>query len=215
MKEFWELLNLTEDKIKFGYKEQHEVPEFKEYLKEENHECRDCGLYLTRNAIVYGKGSDNPKLMIVGTWPNNEDEENSAPISGDALDFLNKWIKAMKLSPMADCYTTNLLKCKTGWNKRAHFGPRDHHEEIDTCFSHLEEEINRLKPKVILTLGEIPAAKLAGNNNELEFNRGHVHRFIGIPVISTYHPETALENYEALRAPVWQDLQLAIKELNG
>lgn len=211
MKEFWELLNLTEDKIKFGYKENHEIPEF----KEAKGECRDCSLYLTRNSIVYGKGSDNPKLMIIGSWPINEDEDNSLPITGKAGDFLNKWIGAMKLSPLADCYITNLLKCKTGWNKRAHFGPRDHHEEIETCFNHLEEEINRLKPKVILTLGETSARKMVGNDYELEMNRGHVHRFKGIPVVSTYHPETALENYEALRAPVWQDLQLVIKELNS
>lgn len=211
MKEFWELLNLTEDKIRFGYKEEHDIPEF----KESKGECRDCGLYLTRNSIVYGKGSDNPQLMIIGTWPINEDEDELKPLSGKVAEFLNKWITAMKLSPLGDCYITNLLKCKTGWNKRSSFGTRNHNEEIDICFNHLEEEIKRLNPKVILTLGEIPAKKIINNNNELEQNRGHVHRFMGIPVISTYHPETALENYEALRAPVWQDLQLVIKELNS
>lgn len=211
MKEFWELLNLTEDKIKHGYREEHEVPEFKEVKGE----CRDCSLYLTRNRVVYGVGSDKPKLMIVGTWPNSDDEISGEPISGKAKDFLYKWIGAMKLSPMGECYITNLLKCKTGWNKRANFGTRDHKEEIHTCFSHLEEEIKRLQPKIILTLGEIPSQMLSGNSNELEGNRGHIHRFMGIPVVSTYHPETALENYEALRAPVWDDLKLAIRELNN
>ncbi|MBN2618377.1 MAG: uracil-DNA glycosylase [Spirochaetales bacterium] len=213
MKDFWELLNLVEDKIKYGYKEEHETPEFS--IQNESTECRDCPLYLIRNSIVYGKGSDNPKLFIIGTWPTNEDEANNSPISGECGEFLNKWITAMKLSPFADCYITNILKCKTGWNKRGFNGSHNLSQEINTCFNHLEDEIIRLKPKVILTLGERPAQVMANSNLELEQLRGHIHRYKGIPVISTYHPEVALENYEALRAPVWEDLKLVINELNG
>lgn len=211
MKELWEVLNLVEDKIKYGYKEEHEIPEFRVAKAE----CRDCSLYLVRNSIVYGEGSDNPRLMIIGTWPINEDEDNNSPISGTCKEFLGKWIGAMKLSPMGDCYTTNLLKCKTGWNKRSFQGSHDHSEEIRTCFNHLEDEIKRLNPDVILTIGEKSAQVLTDSDKGLEELRGHVHLFKGIPVVSTYHPETALENYEALRAPVWEDLKLVISRLNG
>lgn len=211
MKNFWELLNLVEDKIKYGYKDEHELPEFK---KAET-ECRDCPLYLIRNSIVYGKGSDCPKLMIIGTWPINEDEENGSPLSGECGEFLNKWIGAMKLSPFSDCYVTNLLKCKTGWNKRGFNGAHNLEEEITTCFNHLDAEITRLQPRVILTLGERTAQVLTDSDKELEQLRGHVHLYKGIPVISTYHPEIALENYDALRAPVWEDLKQVINSLNG
>lgn len=214
MKEFWDLLNLVEDKIKYGYKEEHETPVFKTEDNKKT-ECRDCPLYLIRNSIVYGKGSDSPRLMIIGTWPINQDEDNSSPLSGECGNFLNKWIGAMKLSPFADCYVTNLLKCKTGWNKRGFNGAHNLEEEITTCFNHLEEEIKRLKPEVILTLGERPAQVMADSDKGLEQLRGHVHLYKGIPVISTYHPEIALENYEALRAPVWDDLKLVIQNLNG
>ncbi len=210
MKELWELLNLVEDKVKYGYREEHKTPIFKEIKQE----CRDCSLYLVRNSIVYGSGSDNPKLMIIGTWPINEDEEIGNPLSGECGEFLNKWIGALKLSPMADCYVTNLLKCKTGWNKRGFQGSHDHSEEINRCFSHLESEISRLKPRVILTLGETPAQILTDSKSGLEELRSHVHLFKGIPVVSTYHPETALENYEALRAPVWEDLKLVISRIS-
>lgn len=211
MKEFWELLNLVEDKVKYGYREEHDIPEF----KTAESECRDCSLYLVRNSIVYGSGSDSPKIMIVGTWPINEDEESGSPLSGKCGEFLGKWIAAMKLSPMADCYITNLLKCKTGWNRRGFQGSHDHTEEITKCFNHLESEIKRLNPRVILTLGEKPAQVLTDSNKGLEELRGHIHLFKGIPVVSTYHPETALENYEGLRAPVWEDLKLVLSRLNG
>ena len=131
------------------------------------------------------------------------------------IKFLNKWIKAMKLSLMGDCYITNLLKCKTGWNKRGSRSRHNHLEEIESCFINLEDEINKLTPKVILTLGEDAARILTDSDKELEALRGHVHLFKGIPVVSTYHPEVALENYEALRAPVWDDLKLVISKLNG
>jgi len=211
MKGFWELLNLVEDKITYGYRDEHETPEF----KAQKGECRDCPLYLIRNSIVYGKGSDNPKLMIIGTWPINEDENQNIPLSGECGEFLNKWIGAMKLSPFADCYITNLLKCKTGWNKRGFNGSHNLDEEITTCFNHLDEEIKRLNPYVILTLGERPAQVMTDSDKELEQLRGHIHLYKGIPVIPTYHPEIALENYEALRAPVWDDLKLVISRLNG
>lgn len=214
MKEFWDLLNLVEDKVRYGYKEEHDTPVFKTEDASKT-ECRDCPLYLIRNSVVYGKGSDAPRLMIIGTWPINQDEDNLSPLSGQCLDFLNKWIGAMKLSPFADCYITNLLKCKTGWNSRAFNGSHNLDQEITTCFSHLEGEINRLKPQVILTIGERPAQVLTDSDKELEQLRGHVHLYKGIPVVSTYHPETALENYEALRAPVWDDLKLVIQQLNG
>ena len=211
MKEIWDLLNLVEDKIKYGYREEHETPEF----KVQKSECRDCSLYLIRNSIVYGKGSGNPKVLIVGTWPINQDEDNNQPISGECGEFLNKWIGAMKLSPTNDCYITNLLKCKTGWNRRGFNGSHNLNDEITTCFNHLEAEIDKLKPQVILTLGERPAQVLTDSNKELEQLRGHIHMFKGIPVVNTYHPEVALENYENLRAPVWDDLKLVISRLNG
>jgi len=212
MEEFWELLNLVEDKIKYGYKGEHEKPQFKNI---DQTECRDCPLYLIRNSIVYGKGSDSPKLMLVGTWPIDQDEEFNSPIASKCGEFLNKWITAMKLSPFADTYVTNLLKCKTGWNKRGFNGAHNLSEEITTCFNHLEEEIKRLQPQVILTLGERPAQVLTNSDRELEQLRGHIHNYKGIPVVSTYHPEVALENYEALRGPVWDDLKLVMSKLNG
>lgn len=211
MKDFWELLNLVEDKIKYGYRGEHETPEF----KVQKTECRDCPLYLIRNSIVYGKGSDNPRVLIIGTWPINEDEDNNSPISGECGEFLNKWIGAMKLSLTKDCYITNLLRCKTGWNRRGFNGSHNLEEEITRCFIHLEAEIEALKPEVILTLGERPAQVLTDSDKELEQLRGHVHLFKGIPVVNTYHPEVALENYENLRAPVWDDLKLVISRLNG
>ena len=209
--EYWKLLNLVEDKVKYGYKSEHENPEFSSLPKS----CRACSLYLIRNSIVYGKGSDSPKLLIIGSWPTNEDEEAGEPISGEVRVFLDKWIKAMKLSPMGDCYITNLLKCKTGWNIRGNSGRHNHIEEINSCFINLEDEINRLNPKVILTLGEDAAKKITDSEKELESLRGHIHLYRGIPVISTYHPEVALENYDALRAPVWDDLKLVISKLDG
>lgn len=215
MKELWELLNLVEDKITYGYREEREIPEFQTVEVSSSKECRDCPLYLIRNSIVYGKGSDNPKLMIVGTWPINEDELEGNPLGGECGEFLGKWIKALKLSPFADCYITNLLKCKTGWNRRSNNGSHNIDEEIKTCFNHLDEEIKRLKPQVILTLGERPAQVFSDSFKELEQLRGHVHRYHGIPVVATYHPEMALENYNDLRAPVWEDLKLVIKELHG
>ena len=215
MERFWELLNLVEDKIKYGYKEKHETPVFKPGQKEDGSgECRDCPLYIIRNSIVYGKGSDNPKLMIIGSWPTQEDEDNNSPLSGEALEFLEKWIKGIRLSTFADCYITNLLKCRTGWNKRGFCGTHNLDEEIRTCFNHLEEEVRRLQPRVILALGEKPSQVLCDSDRELEQLRGHVHRFHGIPVISTYHPEVALENYEALRGPVWDDLKLVKANIN-
>ena len=213
LNEFWELLNDVEDKINFGYREEHQTPKLEEGSN--SSECRECPLYLVRNSIVHGSGSDNPKLMIIGTWPTDEDEDNGLPLSGDCEAFLNKWISAMKLSPVADCYITNLLKCKTGWNKRGFQGRHDHSDEIKICFSHMEEEIHRLKPRVILTLGEKPAQIFTDSSKELEQLRGHVHLYKGIPVINTYHPEIALENYDVLRAPVWEDLKLVISRLNG
>lgn len=213
MREFWELLNLVEDKINHGYKEVHNVPEFKAVNNAT--ECRDCPLYLLRNRVVYGKGSDSPKLMVIGSWPINQDEDNNEPLSGECLEFLNKWLGAMKLSPFADCYVTNLLKCKTGSTKRNISMGHNMEEEITSCFNHLEEEIKRLQPRVILTIGEKSAQVLTDSDHSLEQLRGHVHLYKGIPVVSTYHPEVALENYEALRAPVWDDLKLVISRLNG
>ena len=71
----------------------------------------------------------------------------------------------------------------------------------------LDDEVQRLEPKVIVALGKSAARRL-GAGGTLAGLRGKVHRHGDTPVVVTYHPAHLLRSL-AEKARAWEDLVLA------
>ncbi|MCD4655058.1 hypothetical protein K8T06_14120, partial [bacterium] len=77
----------------------------------------------------------------------------------------------------------------------------------------LEQQLDILKPRMILSLGRISGRYLINQPNaSIKSMRGVFHTYKGIDVRVTYHPAALLRN-NAYRRPLWEDVQTIMKRL--
>ncbi|MEL6496926.1 MAG: uracil-DNA glycosylase [Planctomycetota bacterium] len=163
-------------------------------------------------SIVFDDGDPNAKLMFVGEAPGADEDKQGVPFVGRAGQLLNKMISAMELS-RETVYIANVLKVRPPNNAT----PTP--DEIEASKPFLIEQIQIVRPEVIVALG-LPAAKcLLGVNDSMAKLRARFHDLhlpdgTCIPVMPTYHPAYLLRSYTAEnRGKVWSDLQMVIERL--
>jgi uracil-DNA glycosylase family 4 len=162
--------------------------------------CRRCALHRGRRRTVPGEGVLNPKVLVVGEGPGAEEDATGRPFVGKAGQYLDRWLKAIDLDRKANCFITNVVKCRPPGNR----DPQP--EESGACMPYLREQIAILKPKAILAVGRIAAQVLTGRAAGIGELRSRQYTFGDIPLVVTYHPSAVLRD-PSLRAPVWEDLK--------
>jgi len=176
------------------------LPNTLKALKKQAIECHLCTLSKTRQKVVFGEGNTNAELMIVGDTPSNSDDSTGKIFTGRTGDTLTKMIENVLGLKRSDIYITNLLKCRALDNKSP--SSMDAH----TCQPYLLKEIELIKPKLILTFGEIAYRYLTGDDSSLIDIRGTVHEKDDYKVIPTFHPSYLLRNPSA-KKDVFEDLK--------
>lgn len=87
-------------------------------------------------------------------------------------------------------------------------------DETGACTPYLLEQIETIRPTVIVTLG-LPATRfILQQDLSMGRMRGQFHDWRGLKVMPTYHPSYVLRSYTPqTRAAVWSDLQQVMKLL--
>jgi len=183
------------------------VPDAWAVLREQVKHCTLCAGLQHRTQTVFGVGDVNADCLIIGEAPGAEEDRQGEPFVGRAGLLLNEMIKAIGLS-RASVFIANILKCRPPSNR----DPQK--EEVSACFDYLFQQINLLKPKVILSVGRISAQNLLQTQTPVGRLRG-VQRLPNsdIPVVVTYHPAYLLRTPSQKRA-AWEDLKLLRKILS-
>ena len=166
--------------------------------------CRDCALAKTRRHMVPGKGNEKARLMLISGSPGEEDDREGVPLIGAAGDLLSNILSAIGFE-RGEVYVSHLVKCRPPNNRK----PRP--DELRRCEHRLTQEIARVKPAMILALGQTAGQWLLGEHGSIEALRGRFHDYHGIPLMVTYHPATLLRQPDKKR-PVWEDVQILRKE---
>jgi uracil-DNA glycosylase len=169
-------------------------------------DCTRCALSAGRNKIVFGDGDPNARLMFVGEGPGADEDAQGLPFVGRAGQLLNNMIAAMGLK-REQVYIANIVKCRPPQNRV----PEP--EEAHTCSPFLFQQIDVIRPEVIVALGSTAATYLLGAKASLSSLRGRLHSIRGARVIVTYHPAYLLRDPRQ-KKEAWQDLQLAMAELD-
>jgi uracil-DNA glycosylase family 4 len=182
-------------------------------VHEEIGDCHRCSLDKTRTNIVFGKGPETARLMIVADAPGKEDDLATAPLQGEVGELLDNMLKAIKLT-RDEVYITTLVKCFPG-------GAKPDENEIRTCLPFLFRQIEIICPLVICAMGTQSSQVLLHSQRSLFQLRGRFHNFNDlcsgelaekIVLMPSLHPSLLLENPELKKAS-WQDLQLIQKKL--
>ena len=150
--------------------------------------CQKCPLYKTATNPVPGNGSPEAELMFIGEAPGFNEDQKGIPFCGAAGRLLDQLLASIDLS-RDKVFVGNMLKHRPPENR----DPDP--SEMEACQEYLDEQINIINPKAIITLGRfsmakfLPYAKISkdhGVGRMVEFNG---KKLIVIPM---YHPAAAL-----------------------
>jgi DNA polymerase len=164
-------------------------------------DCTRCKLHAQgRTQIVFGVGNPDAELMFVGEAPGADEDIQGFPFVGRAGQLLTKIIEAIDLK-REDVYIANVIKCRPPGNRNP--DP----DEVATCEPFLFQQIDIIKPKVIVALGKFGAQTLLRTLDPISRLRGRVYEFRGAKLVPTFHPAYLLRNPSSKRE-VWEDMKL-------
>ncbi|MFQ6069351.1 MAG: uracil-DNA glycosylase family protein [Candidatus Aminicenantales bacterium] len=171
-------------------------------LREKILSCERCPLSQGRRQAVPGEGNERASLMFVGEAPGRDEDIQGRPFVGRAGQLLTKIIEAMGFE-RDEVYITNVCKCRPPENRTPH------RQEIDECASFLLEQIEVIKPRVIVALGRVAADFFIPGGLSLSRLRGNFSQFRGIQVMPTFHPSYLVRNEQnrVLKKMVWEDMK--------
>ena len=153
--------------------------------------CHLCDLSKSRSQSMSGFGNKNADVMIVDFSVSQTQDSSNSYYEGRSGETLKNMVERVLLLNIDDVYITHCVKCKP---LNANIPSPS---EYDSCKSYLYSQIEFIKPKVIIALGENAYAHLSGNDDNFENVRGHLIDFKGSKLIPIYHPQFLLRNPES------------------
>ena len=177
--------------------------------------CRGCALFQHATQAVFGEGPSTASIMLIGEQPGDEEDQRGRPFVGPAGQVLDAAMAEAGLD-RRDIYVTNAVKHFTfrrEGTRRLHEKPRQ--RDVRACRPWLENEIERINPRVIVLMGATAAQSLLGPAVRVQRDRGTVANASWAPhTIVTYHPSAVLRaddqaHAEEIRRWLIADLRLA------
>jgi DNA polymerase len=183
-------------------------------LRQRTLACVKCPhLVSSRKNVVFGVGNPDAQLMFVGEAPGADEDIQGEPFVGRAGELLTKIIQATGLR-RGDVFIANILKCRPDTPGQASGNRKPTPEEMATCIPFLHEQIDLIRPKVLVALGATAVEGLLGKTIGITKLRGTWKTYRGIPLMPTYHPAYLLRNQSlAEKRRVWEDMLAVMKKL--
>ena len=167
-------------------------------LGEQISACPKCALAQTRTHAVPGDGDPNADIVFIGEGPGFHEDQQALPFVGPAGKFLDELLASIKLN-RRDVYICNVIKCRPPNNRDPLPG------EIEACGPWLDQQLDVIKPRVIVTLGRFSMSRYFPGQSI-----GRIHgqpKQIGdVTVVPMYHPAAALHQ-ASLRRTIQDDFQ--------
>ena len=182
-------------------------------LRERALACVKCpNLVAARTSVVFGVGNIDAQLMFIGEAPGADEDVQGEPFVGAAGQLLTKIISATGLS-RGEVYIANILKCRPDMPAGSSGNRKPTPAEIQTCLPYLHEQIDLIKPKVLVALGGTAVEGLLGLTGITKL-RGQWQEYRGIPLMPTYHPSYLLRNQSlSEKRRVWEDMMAVMEKL--
>ncbi|WP_333893354.1 UdgX family uracil-DNA binding protein [Mycolicibacterium gadium] len=170
-------------------------------LADAAHSCKGCDLYLDATQTVFGAGSAEADLMLIGEQPGDQEDKAGTPFVGPAGRLLDKALLAAGVN-RDKLYVTNAVKhfkftLPERGKRRIHKTPS--RTEVVACRPWLLAELMAVQPRVLMLLGATAAQSLMGSGFRLTAHRGEVLRLpdsddvaFDPQIVATAHPSSVL-----------------------
>lgn len=168
--------------------------------------CHLCNLSKTRKNVVFGEGNRSAKLMFIGEGPRTGEDESGKVFVGRAGDIVTNIIEKVLGLKREEIYIANIVKCRTPENRVPTM------EEASACKPYLMQQIEMIKPQIIVALGSTSFHHLTGEYaTHISKVRGEVLTLGDAKLIPTFCPYFLLRNPSS-KKEVLQDM-LKVKSL--
>jgi uracil-DNA glycosylase len=183
-------------------------------LRKKAQDCKACDLWKTGTQTVFGEGSPDAEVMMVGEQPGDREDVEGRPFVGPAGRVLDTALERAGID-RDDVYVTNVVKhfkWRPRGKRRIHQKPNV--EEITACRPWLEGELASVKPRVLVCLGATAAQALLGRDFRVSRQRGEwVDSPLAERVTATVHPSSILRTDEDDREAAMDDLVKDLKKV--
>ena len=168
--------------------------------------CALCALAKTRTHALIPSGDKSAKLMIISQTPTLAEDESGVAFSGNLGEKFRASLKEFCDLEIDQVYSTFLIKCALTKGKKLTS------ETILKCAPYLIDEIKILRPKVVLTLGELCAKVVLKNGDlpDIRIIHGSTFKEAGITFIPTFDLNFLSQNPSQI--PLFHDDLRKIKE---
>lgn len=149
--------------------------------------CTLCPLHKTAEYVcLLGHGSRTKRAMVIGEAPGAREDDSGVPFVGKAGKLLDRLLNDVGID-RKDIYITNAVHCRPPENRT----PTK--REINACKVWLDKELEYVKPKYVLLLGNTPLLSVLGLKGIRKL-RGRPVEKDGVWYLPTYHPSYALRD---------------------
>ena len=170
--------------------------------------CLRCPLAATRTQVVFGVGDPGADLMLVGEAPGSDEDLRGEPFVGRSGRLLDRLLAEEPGIGRREVYIANVVKCRPPDNR----DPRP--DEIAACRCYLDEQVELIAPKVLVTLGNFATKLLLGTDKGITRVRGASYPMGNVLLVPTFHPAAALRGGGTVLAQMREDFVRA-KQLIG
>jgi uracil-DNA glycosylase len=171
-------------------------------LSDASQSCQGCDLYRNATQAVFGAGSPQARVVLVGEQPGDQEDKAGQPFVGPAGRLLDKALDVAGID-RDRVYVTNAVKhfkFEERGKRRIHKTPS--RTEVVACQPWLLTEINAIQPDVVVLLGATAAKSLMGSSFRLTDHRGELLRLprasgqvdldVDAQMVATVHPSAIL-----------------------
>jgi len=168
-------------------------------------DCGKCALSHHRTKAVFGSGSADGKLVVIGDAPEPPEDAAGLPFQGEAGELFDRILEKMGLDRKNDIFAAYVQKCWDLYGFNA--------ECAEACKPYLDRQIDVIEPKAILVFGQAAANFLLGNGDAIEQLRAINHTYKDRPVVVTYDLQLMLKEKQR-RFDAWEDMKKILTILN-
>ena len=157
--------------------------------------CEKCILSNTRQHALVGEGDINARIMFIALSPGTKEDVENTMFIGPSGKVLNRLFQAAGIE-RESVFMTNLVKCTLPKNRK----PKSN--EIESCSSFVNEEIEIIQPQIIVPLGYYATRSLLikyhadPSTEEMSFKNinGKLLVLDGLKIFPLTHPSALLYN---------------------
>lgn len=163
--------------------------------------------YFDGERFVPGVGNKNADYILIGEAPGANEVEEGEPFVGMAGNKLDEILHKIGVD-RNELYITNLVKIRPPDNR----DPKK--DEIQAWAPLLQQEIERINPRLVITLGNFASRQMLDTKKGISEIHGQFFQRNGLKIMPVYHPAATL--YDRSKTPeLEEDLRKAFGKQNS